>query len=249
MAFKRKGIVARPGTYKYGDREEYKSAEDLERISKTQPTLMLTLGHPKDGFPSERDYLGTVATKWDSEKQILTGDFWFYDEYFEKLPKLIRDKIVNSQEVSISTGFKLDGIEDGVQKGALYSHVAILIDEDPLCPLGSCGINVRQESEDLSTYRYEEKSEITEPSAKEEPKLREVTGLEELRAEVSQLTQLVKTLVSPPKPVAVQEPEPEKAPVEEVATVQPDPVPEKVIPAGTSSDDEIEMVDGWMKLS
>jgi len=251
MAFKRDGIIARPGAYKYKDKEEFKTAEELERIASLQGEIMLTLGHPDGGLPSQKDYIGKVFPKWDSEKQILKGDFWFYDEYLDKLPPAIRDRVVNRQEVSISTGFKLDGVEDGTQKGALYSHVAILLDEDPLCPLGQCGINVRQESSDL-TYRYEEKSEITEETG-EPLKPREVRFSE---AQMLQLTELVTSLITPPKEtVAVAETEPVEEPAvaeieaeEPPAPTPPEPkgAPETVIPASQPASKEGEFVDGVM---
>ena len=250
MGVNRKGTIARPGSYVYTDKEgkkhtEFKAAADLKRVAKNQPHIHLTMGHPK-GDISEEDILGMVIPTWDSRIQELKGEFVFFDEYFNKLPKAIRDKVVNNKAVAISAGFGLDGVKSGTQEGAVYSHIAVLVDETPLCPDYICGVNVRQESIDMS-YKKEEITEITEPSAKEEPTPREDKGFAELKAQVAELTGLVKTLVSPPKEtVAVQEPEPEvKTPVEEVATVQPDPVPEKVIPAGTSSDDEIEMDGTW----
>ena len=248
MAFKRDGIIARPGAYRYKDKEEIKTAEELERIANLQGEIMLTLGHPDGGLPSQKDYIGKVFPKWDSENQILKGDFWFYDEYLDKLPASVRDRVVNKQGVSISTGFKLDGIEDGTQKGALYSHVAILVDEDPLCPLGQCGINVRQESSDL-TYRYEEKSEIAEET--QEPlKPREVRFSEE---QLAQLSELFKSLSSPPPTVAVEETEPDPPAVAEIEVIEPpaptppEPKvePETVIPA-TQPAKEAEFVEGVM---
>ena len=252
MAFKRAGVIARPGAYKYKDKEEFKTAEELERIASLQGEIMLTLGHPDGGLPSQKDYIGKVFPKWDSEKQILKGDFWFYDEYLDKLPPAVRDKVVNKQGVSISTGFKLDGVEDGAQKGALYSHVAILIDEDPLCPLGECGINVRQESSDL-TYRYEEKSEIEAEETQEPIKPREVRFSE---AQLGQLSELIKSLTTPPQePVAVAETEPIVTPaaVEAEVTEPPAPTPpepkvepETVIPASQSTAAGLEFEDGYM---
>lgn len=251
MAFKRKGVIAVPGAYKYNDKEEFKTAEELERIANLQGEIMLTLGHPDGGLPSQKDYIGKVFPKWDSENQKLLGDFWFYDEYLDKLPPAVRDRVVNNQGVSISTGFKLDGVEDGAQKGALYSHVVILVDEDPLCPLDSCGINVRQESSDLT--RYEEKSEIKEPQTKEEPTLRGDSGFTEVQ--LSQLKELVASLIAPPKEtVAVAETEPIETPAVEAEAEQPpaptppEPKvePKTVIPTSQSTSAELEFEDGYM---
>ena len=253
MAFKRDGIIARPGAYKYRDKEEFKTAEELERIASLQGEIMLTLGHPDGGLPSQKDYIGKVFPKWDSENQVLLGDFWFYDEYLDKLPPAVRDRVVNKQGVSISAGVKLDGVEEGVQKGGLYSHIAILVDEDPLCPLGQCGINVRQESSDL-TYRYEEKSEIEEPQTKEEPKPREDIGFTDAQKEW--LSEQFASLKSPPKEtVVVAETEPKEEPaVEETEVIEPpaptppEPKvePKTVFPASQPTASAEEFVDGAM---
>jgi hypothetical protein len=233
MATKKKGIIARPGEYRFGDITEIKTAEELKAAVERQPILYLTLGHPEGGLPRMSDFIGTVTQKWNEEKNRVDGDFWFYDEY---VPENIKDKIVNNQPVSISAGYTVDSVEDRVQKGILYSHIAVLDGENPKCPLDKCGVNVRMESSD--PLRYEQESPISDPPAptpeiqeKEEPTPERDTGFNE--AQLAQLRDLISELV--PAPPAEQKPEVESVEVPEPEPVQPPEEPkvepEKVVPA------------------
>jgi hypothetical protein len=234
MATKKKGIVARPGKYTFGDVTEIKTAEELKKAVERQPIITLTLGHPDGGTVRASDYLGTVTQRWNEEKQRVDGDFWFYDEY---LPEHMREKIINDLPVSISAGYTVDSIEDGVQKGILYSHVALLDGENPKCPLQECGVNVRMESN--SPMRYEQESSLSDPpepkpelQEKEEPKA-EAPSLGFNEAQLAQLRDLISELV--PAPPASKEPEVESVEEPEPAPVpppeEPKVEPEKVVPA------------------
>lgn len=234
MALKKKGIVARTGEYRFGDTVEVKTAEELKRAVERQPVIMLTKGHPLGGIPRASDYLGTVTQKWNEEKQRVDGDFWFYDEC---LPDSVRNKIVNDIPVAISAGYTVDSVEDGVQKGILYSHVAVLDGDNPKCPLDKCGVNVRMESD--SKIRYEQEAPIADPvpvpeiKEKEEPKPMEDTGFNEVQ--LGQIRDLISALL--PAPPAEQKPEvvePEVTPIEpepEPPTQEPKVEAERVIPA------------------
>ena len=233
---KKKGILAVPGEYKFGDTTEVKTAEELKLAAQRQPILTLTLGHPAGSLPSESDYIGTVAQKWNEEKQRVEGDFWFYDEH---IPPHIRERIVNDVPLKISAGYTVDRIEEGIQKGILYSHIAIIDGGDPKCPLDKCGVNVRMESN--SNLRYEQEQEIDEPK---EPEVTET--VETVPTTVTftekQFEQLLEAIRPPvPAPPAEQKPEVEEKVIEEVteepaAPTPPEPrmEPEKVIPTGTS---------------
>lgn len=257
---KKRGILARPGEYKFGDTVEIKTAEELRLAVQRQPILMLTHGHPTGGIPMVSDYIGTVAQKWNEEKQRVDGDFWFYDEH---IPTHIRERIVNNEPVQISAGYTVDDVEEGIQKGILYSHIAILRDEeDPTCPLDKCGVNVRMETN--SKLRYEQEQDIDEPeevASEEKPEVPKTEPhkaselwmiIGEMRAEIKAL----KESKSVPAPPAVQKPEVEEVieevPEEPSTPTPPEPrmEPEKVIPtAPSSSEVEYATKDDMMAVS
>jgi len=179
MAIKRKGIVAVPGKYTYGDVTEIKTAEELRLAAERQPIIMMTMGHPVDGVPRAEDVIGTVSQKWNTDKNCVTGDFWFHDE---KIPDNIKQQLVNNQPVAISGGIMIDDIKDGVQEGIVYTHMAILDGEDPKCPLGTCGVNIRMESNPTQNRRLEQQSELDAPVEKEP----EVAHVEEVTEETAE---------------------------------------------------------------
>lgn len=244
---KRRGIIAKPGEYKYGDTIEVKTAEELKAAAERQPIIMLTKGHPVDGVPSAKDVIGTVSQKWSEDKQRVIGEFWFHEE---KVPDSIRNKIVNLEPIPISPGFMIDGIgENGEQEGIVYTHLAVLEDEDPRCPLGTCGVNVRLDSkEGPKMVRFDQRTaleppeeaatekeasiEVEQPAIEEQPKKEEAPPVVE--------EPVADTAETPAEPEpAVQKPEDEE---QEEAPREP----EVVIPASTSARDDsgITMVDG-----
>jgi len=242
MAIKRRGIVAVPGEYKYGDVVEIKTAEELRAAAERQPIIMLTKGHPLDGVPSAKDVIGTVSQKWNEELGKVTGEFWFHDE---KVPESIRVKIVNNEPVAISPGFMVDGIENNVQTGIVYTHMAVLEEEDPRCPLGACGVNVRLDSKDgtVRSLRLDQKTELA-PVPKttpvpEEPKIAEQKPV---------------AAEEPPKTEAPAEQKPEVVTKTEVVEPVKEPakevplVPEVAIPVSQPvSGKDYAMEDGWVK--
>ena len=231
----RKGVLARPGEYNYEGTVEIQTAEELKAAVDIQPSIMLTLGHPGDN-PKVSDYIGRVDQTWNEEKQVVEGVFSFYDDHWLSIPESIRGKIVGNGKLPISAGISVVEVVDGVQKGIRYDHVALLRDgENPVCPLGECGINVGGTNTMLER-RYQQQSEIggesTEPSPESaQPEASsEVDGLKaDILALKAQFDELSKT-------TPVREPEVEKtAPGEPVKVAEEvPPVPELVIPAGVS---------------
>ena len=231
----RKGVLARPGEYKYEDTVEVQTVEELKASVDRQPSIMLTLGHPGDN-PKVSDYIGRVDQTWNEEKQVVEGVFSFYDDHWLSIPESIRGKIIGNGPLSISAGISVVEVADGVQKGILYDHVALLRDgENPACPLGECGINVRG-TNTMQKRKYQEETTIGGESTESSPESvqsdtrSEVDGLKaEILALKAQFDELSKT-------TPAREPEVEKTAPEEpvkVAEAIP-PVPELVIPAGVS---------------
>jgi len=241
MAIKRKGIVAAPGEYKYGDMTEIKTADELKLAAERQPIIMLTKGHPIDGVPLARDVIGTVSQKWDPKTEKVTGEFWFHDE---KTPENIKKKLMNYEPIPISAGILIDNVSDGIQEGIVYTHMAILDGEDPKCPLGTCGINIRMESEPTKNARFEQKTELDNvPKEVEEPlELDDVDmkTLDEVVEEETPKPEIPKT-----EEPAEQKPEAEVAePVKEEVKLEP----EVIIPVGQSTVQKEFEVDerGWV---
>ena len=237
MALKRRGIIAVPGEYRYGEVIEKKTAEELRAAAERQPIIMLTRGHPVDGVPSAKDVIGTVSQKWNDELQKVTGEFWFHEE---KIPESIRAKIVNNEPVAISPGFMVDSIEDNIQKGIVYTHMAVLEEEDPRCPLGKCGVNIRVDSRDgqSRSLRLDQKTEIVAPPA--EPQRQEPATPAPAPAKVAeQKTEAPPVEQKPESKVEVTPPE---------ARPEVQRAPEVVIPVPeTVTQHDYEMVDGWVK--
>ena len=233
MAIKRKGVLAVPGEYKFGDKTEIKTAYELKMAAQRQPMLYLTFGHPPDARKLElSDYIGRVHQKWNEEAKRVDATFEFFHEH---IPDEVRVKIENKEPLALSTAYTLDSLAENMQKGILYDHVAILKDgEDPKCPLDQCGVNVRMERD--SQIRYEQASELPDPEAesveqKEEPKPMEDTGFNP--TQLGQIRDLISELM--PAPPVVEETEEVKEPVPE-AIPEPEPQeakvePEVVIPA------------------
>ena len=222
---KRKGILAKPGAYKYGELTEIKDAEELRLAAERQPIFMVTYGHPVDGMPSAKDVIGTVSQRWNKDKQRVDGEFWFHEE---KIPDSIKDKIVNLEPVSISPGFMIDGIEEGVQRGIVYTHLAVLDDEDPRCPLGECGVNIRMDSKDSREVRYDQKTDLEapEPEPEKEPEPAEAEPEPQEQAEAPPEEKEEPTVQENLE--VAKEPEPEEIPRE----------PEVVIPVSSSEKDD-----------
>ncbi len=235
---KMSGTIAVPGEFTYGDNTEIKTAEELKDAAFRHPIVTVTYGHTMDGLmPPANMQIGTISQKWSEEEQKVIGEMWLHEE---KIPEKLRQKIDNGEAVPISAGIMLDSIDDdGTQRGIAYTHIAIVDGEDPKCPLGVCGMNVRLESDRL--VRLEKSTEITPPEPKAE-KEEEAPPTEE--TEVVPDVEPEEPEVEQPKPEepAAQKPEEtdEPAPDEEVVLE-----PEVIIPAEiVTVRKEFEIIDG-----
>ena len=248
-----RGILARPGPYKYKWGTEVKTWEELKKAFQRTQELKLTLGHPltPDGRPrlaTVEDYLGRVIPVINEEKQVIEGLFRFHDEEWDKIPEHLREKIVNDLPIEISAGFNPGKVINGSMTGMLYDHVALLADgENPICPLGECGINVRLESDSgdsIMTYeqatstRDEPEEPAQEEKKEEESVVREGTGLITFTQE--QFDKLISTLKPPEQPEeeagaeSLEEEKSEPEIEEPVTAKAPEPSlePERAFPAG-----------------
>ena len=220
---KMKGVVAVPGQYKYGDVIEVKTAEELKDAAQRNPIIPLTFGHTVDGLPPTASMqIGTLSQKWSEEQQKVLGDFWFYEE---KIPASLRKKIDNGERLPISAGLLLDSVdEDGTQRGISYTHMAILEGEDPKCPLGTCGVNVRVESERI--VRLEQTAELTTPPPPPEAEKKET----EATPEAAEPVTTEEAAPEPPKPEVPVEQKPKEADVVPVVEEEVPLEPEIIIP-------------------
>jgi len=124
-----------------------------------------------------------------------------------------------------------------------YTHVAVLRDtDDPKCPLGQCGINVRMESNSMTDYRYEQ---ATDPTDSDKPKKTEPfdpVGLGvmigEMKAEIAQLRkQLEEKPVPQKQEVSTHEEEAHAEPPEASQRETPRAT-QRILPAGESPKEE-----------
>lgn len=245
-----KGIIARPGPYTYKWGVEQKTAEELKRAISMTPTIPITYGHPIEGVIKRSDFIGRVKPTWNDEENGVEGEFWPYVEHWHKLPEEIQENIVNGLKTKISAGFNAEKVDDDIQKDVYMSHVAILRkNDDPVCPLDKCGINVRQESQAVSGTKiyYEQTSEIggegimddtAEPTQekKEDQSVRKPDDRDET---IETLTLQLEEQTARTKELETQlegpsEPKPEVEEEEKVAEplVESAPIPETIIPAG-----------------
>jgi hypothetical protein len=191
--------------------------EELEAAVKRRRHIPLTLGHPPsiNGVPGpipEHLILGDVELQYDATGGRQLATTTFFDEYIERLPEHIRAKVVNDLPFPISQGFEHSWRDEHTLIDIVPHHMAVLLDERPLCPLDTCGVNVRQET-GLS-YRYEQRAEATEEALdmSEQPKPDPIEGL---RKEIADLKELFIESLKPKEqpaqaPVVVEHEEPVK---------------------------------------
>ena len=243
MGVKRRIVVATSLPYPDGT---VRPPEELEAAVKRRRHVPLTLGHPPryaDGRPMpipEDILLGDVEYSYDKERKIQVGNTTFFDEYIGRLPEHIRSKVINLDPFDISQGFEHEWKEENTLSNIMPHHLAVLVDEKPLCPLTMCGVNARMESG--TNYRYEQRAETTEEGitmTEQEDK----SDVDKLRDEFAERFDKLETLFiekqTPPKePVVVEhealneaepppQPEPEhvrppvRAPVRDVPASAP----------------------------
>lgn len=234
----RDGIFAVPGEYTYGETVEVKTAAEIKASVERQPQIMLTLGHPKItdenplGEPRLEDFIGVANLEWNPAKQRAdVSKASFYDEHWYKIPESLQRNIVNNGPISTSAGISDLQIVNGEQEGILYSHLAVLRDDqEGICPLGKCGL-IRRESKNMSERRYEQRRELNEEPEAKEP-ISAVSDVDELKLQVASLTEQLAKMQE--LSIEKREPEVEPEPVVQEVKVEPPVIdePAKIIPRG-----------------
>ena len=242
---KMRGVLAAPGEYKYGDTVEVKTAQELKDAAMRFPIVPLSYGHTLDNLqPTASTQIGTVSQKWSEDQQKVLGEFWLFEE---KIPEKLRTKIDNGEPIPISAGIMLDAVdEDGTQRGISYTHVAVLEGEDPKCPLDTCGIHMRVESDRLS--RLEQSTDIPPPEpAAEKEENEESPPVKPNLVDGGYTSKEVELEAEEPKPEAPVEQKPEEEPSEQTQ-VREEEVrlePEVVIPVEAPvAQKHFEVIDG-----
>jgi hypothetical protein len=244
----RKLVAAHTGPYPDGT---IRPIEELEAAVKRRRHVPLTLGHPPsiNGVPGpipEHLLLGDVEYQIDRERGIEIANTTFFDEYFDRLPEHIRQKVVNLEPVPISQGFEHGWREPNVLSDIMPHHLAVLLDEKPLCPLDKCGVEVAVRAESGLQFRYEQRAEATEEALdmSEQPKPDPIEGI---RKEIAELRELFIESLKPKEqpaqeaPVAVAREEPVKQEAEAPQRPPPETVrapvgePVRSIPASVPS--------------
>jgi hypothetical protein len=168
----------------------------------------------------------------------------------------VKSRIVNEWPTPISAGFTVESVEKDVQKGIFYTHIAVLKDsDDPKCPLGQCGINVRMESNlTEDNYRYEQATDPDVPPEQAKPPKTEpfdAVGLGivigEMKAEIAQLRKQLEEKTNQPVPQKQEEPKTEEP--EDITTPEPPPVPKTIVPQGKSRAKEGPEDDGIFRIT
>ena len=260
-----RGIFARPGWYNYKSGKKHKSYKELKKAAQRQPEIMVTLGHPKnhDGSPRwavVNDYLGRMIQIANDAKQVIEMVFKPHEEDWDKIPLELQEKLENDMPVAISAAFTCKDMDAEEQEDILYGHAGLLKDtDDPTCPLGTCGINVRMESDngEISEMRYEQatstkdtEEEKTEEEAVEKPEFVTKKDFDEFSQKVLEML-ATKTEETGVEPVN-EETEEEQVPiVEEPTPPQPKPTiePAQTIPKDTSPVEKEEPNDGLFKTA
>ena len=246
MAIKRRYVIANSDPYTDGT---VRPPEELQAAVRRVRTVPLTIGHPPQdakGIPEEY-LLGKAEYQYDADNALKLGNLSFYTEYWDRLPKELQDNVVNHTNLPISPGYEFEwGEEPNVITKMVDTHLAVLVDEKPLCPLNTCGVNVRMESN--SGYRYEQRTEAENPD--KEPKKEiapfDPSGLEKMLGEMQEaISDISKRLEEKEKPVVVEheaKKEAETSPPQEKETVrEPEPVPARETPASVPKpQDELE---------
>ena len=234
MAIKRKGVLAVPGDYPVGDITELTTADELKAATERQPSIPLTMGHPPECLrgepPLPEHIIGTVHQKWFTGQNRAIADFMIFDEKTAQVPPKILEKYTHGEPISISPGIWRDIDRNNIiMRNMTYTHVALLNDgEDPRCPLGTCGVNLRLDS--LNTDGRQREMILWQKT--------------ELKEEIPKEPVPEKTPVVEEKPVQEPAKEPQHKPVEEKPEVEipkKEPVketplvPEVIIPVPASN--------------
>lgn len=248
MQSKAEGVIARPGTY----RDEVVTAEMLKRYIQYHDSIPLIVGpHPKGGFATPDEYIGKVIPKWNEQRQVLEGSFWFFDEGWHRVPDEVKRKLAAKQEIPLSVGYETETDDHNVQRWRKWDHIALGV-KNPA--IEGVGVNFRAEEDYPERFRTEEAEIMAE---KEEPaEARPEQTVTMTKAELQTLIDEAVTKAVAARPEVTEEAEPETTTETETAPeaeeeTRPDPVPEVVLPASAPSkkkDDGIEKVGDWWKF-
>ena len=254
MAWKRKGIVARPGVHNnvITGKDEVITWEELKKSVQFQNRIPLVLSHPSTGYINPDDRIGTVTQTVNEKEKVIEGEWWFFDEpeCWDQIPPELKRKIIGGAEIPASAGYKVGAIIDGRQTSRQYDHIALDV-TNPMQDVGITKGDVRMESKLPEDFRIEEtptivgdkKEEAVVPKTEPYDPISLGMMIGELRAEVKSLREQLQT-----KP-AVEEPAEETRPEPAAVPEQEPPKPKTVIPQGSATDDSGPDEDGVYKFS
>lgn len=257
MAYKRRGIVARPGVHKRLDgTEEVITWEELKESVLFQNRIPLVQKHPETGYIDPKDRIGTVTQRANEELQVIEGEYWFFEEpeYWSQLSPELRKKILSGDEIkTISAGYRVPKHWEGDYKPRHYDHIAVDV-PNPMQDIGITKGDVRMEESKLpSDFRIEETPEISEehkegtlpPKAVPYDPVNFGRMIGKLEAEVEslrkELAESKKPQTSPAAPERTEEPEP--AVMEKTSTPDP-PKAKTTVPMGATSKKDAPDEDG-----
>jgi len=140
-------------------------------MAKRLDRVPLVLNHPPKGTIAvpESSILGTISYKYDRTLAKLVGEAYYYDEYFDRLPKHLQDRVYRHENMPFSQGFGFNLKDEHILTNMVPHHLAVLTDEKPLCPLDRCGVNVRMESDSTMNFRYEQRTEAEDLDRPQKP--------------------------------------------------------------------------------
>ena len=231
MAYKRKGIVAKPGVHHnhITGQDEVVTWEELKKAVQFQNRIPIVLRHPQTGYITPDDRIGTVTHRVNEKKKVIEGEFWFFDEpeYWGQIPPEIKKKIVGGQEMKLSAGYKVGKVVEGRQTSRQYNHIVLDAKSPMFADVGIEEGSVRMESKLPDNFRIEETPTI-EGDKKEDPKTQPVAPqtqdkefwieygkklarLEQLEAEKNKPVVEETTEETSPETVPSPEPSPPKA--------------------------------------
>ena len=160
LAYKRKGIVAKPGVHHNSrtGQDEVVTWEELKAAVQFQNRVPIVLNHPQSGYINPDDRIGTVTQRVNEKAKVIEGEFWFFDEpeYWGQIPPDIKKRIVGGQEMKLSAGYKVGKVVEGRQTSRQYDHVALDVKNPMFSDVGIEEGSVRMESKLPDNFRIEE---------------------------------------------------------------------------------------------
>jgi len=255
LAYKRKGIVAKPGVHHnpLSGQDEVITWEELKRACQFQNRIPLVLEHPVEGSINPNDRIGTVTQRPNEKEKVIEGEYWFFDEpeYWDQIPPELKRKIVGGAEINASAGYKVGPIVEGLQTSRQYDHIALDVKNPMFSDVGIEKGSVRMESKLPDNFRIEETPSIEGTEKKETPKpqptLAETQNKDfwiEYGKKLARLEQLEAEQIKPVVEETTEETSPEKEPA-------PEPSPPKAktaIPQGAASKKDDLDEDGMFRI-